>query len=176
MPSGDVMPSESTAPTRTGTGAARWLDDTEMAAWLGIVEVVPDLMSALETDLAPFGLNLGDYQVFVHLSAADDGSMRMCDLATLLHLTPSGLTRRLDGLVRDGWVERHPSAHDRRVMLAVLTPAGRARLEQVAPAHVASVRSRFIDLLGHDTLAVLGQAFVTIRAGLDATEDDRISE
>jgi len=30
----------------------------------------------------------------------------MCDLAALLHLSPSGLTRRLDGLVRKGFVAR----------------------------------------------------------------------
>ena len=71
----------------------------------------------------------------------------MCDLAGKLQLSPSGLTRRLDGLVKAGWVERTPSETDRRVMLAVLTPAGFDKLVEAAPVHVESVRRHMIDLL-----------------------------
>ena len=73
-----------------------------MAAWRTYAETVVDLNAALEADLAPHGLTLGDYQVLVYLSEADDHAMRMCDLAARLQLSPSGLTRRLDGLVRPG--------------------------------------------------------------------------
>ncbi len=147
--------------------ATRWLDADEMEAWLSYIETHGDLMSALESDLAPTGLTLGDYQVFVYLSAADGQSMRMCDLADMLQLSPSGLTRRLDGLVRAGWVERRSSETDRRVMLAVLTPAGRAKLDTVAPVHVDSVRSRIIDRLDRADLEALTQIFRKIRVGLD---------
>ena len=54
--------------------------------------------------------------------------MRMCDLAQALRLSPSGLTRRLDGLVRHGLVERRSSPTDRRVMHAHLTDAGFERM------------------------------------------------
>ena len=47
--------------------------------------------------------------------------MRMCDLATALQLSPSGLTRRLDGLVRPASSSGVASPADRRVMLAALT-------------------------------------------------------
>src|SRR5688572_31551830 len=57
----------------------------------------------------PAGLALGDYQVLVTLSEAENKAMRMCDLAEVLQLTPSGATRRLDGLVKSGWVERRNS-------------------------------------------------------------------
>jgi polyisoprenoid-binding protein YceI len=43
-----------------------------MAAWRSYAETVVDLNAALEADLAPHGLTLGDYQVLVHLSEADD--------------------------------------------------------------------------------------------------------
>ena len=104
----------------------RWLDAEEMRAWRAYVETVFELNAALEADLAEHGLTLGDYQVLVFLSEADGRAMRMCDLAARLQLSPSGLTRRLDGLVRAGVVERRPSETDRRVMLAVLTPHGAA--------------------------------------------------
>ena len=52
-----------------------------MAAWRWYAETVVLLNAALEADLAPHGLTLGDYQVLVHLSEANGGRMRMCDLA-----------------------------------------------------------------------------------------------
>ncbi len=111
-----------------------WLDDEEMRAWRGLVEVFADVHAALEAELVEgFGISEGDYGVLVNLSEAPGRRLRMCDLAARLHLSPSGLTRRLDGLVREGLVAREPSADDRRVTLAVLTDAGMARLEAAAP-------------------------------------------
>ena len=60
--------------------------------------------------------------MLVTLSEAPDERLRMCDLASALHLSPSGITRRLDGMVSRASVVREPSTEDRRVMLAVLTP------------------------------------------------------
>ncbi len=151
--------------------STRWLDDDEMAAWRAYAETVVDLTAALEADLAPHGLTLGDYQVLVHLSEADGRAMRMCDLAALLQLSPSGLTRRLDGLVRMGVVERQPSQLDRRVMLAVLTDEGMAHLERAAPDHVESVRRHVIDRLGRDDIAAMARIFRSIRHGLAAALD-----
>jgi DNA-binding MarR family transcriptional regulator len=157
------------------TTPTRWLNDIEMAAWLGFVQTQGDLLTALEHDLQPTGLTLGDYQVFVYLSASDDNSMKMCDLAELLQLSPSGLTRRLDGLVKSGWVERRPSEQDRRVQHAVLTSAGRVKLETAAPVHLESVRSRMIDLLDRDDMVALARAFGKIRAALDADRAAKIA-
>jgi len=152
------------------TDGPRWLDDEEMRAWRGLIELTNDLHAALDAELtADFGLTEGDYAVLVNLSEAPGRSMRMCDLACRLHLSPSGLTRRLDGLVRDGLVVREPSADDRRVSLAVLTDAGFARLEQAAPAHVDSVRRHLLDHLTRTQIRQLGAAFESVqhrRAGI----------
>jgi len=166
----DPTPDRTPDPTPTGT-PTRWLDETEMSAWLAFVETHGDLMTALAHDLSPVGLSLGDYQVFVYLSGASDHAMRMCDLAGLLQLSPSGLTRRLDGLVEAGWVERRSSDDDRRVMLAVLTDAGRAQVERAAPLHVASVRRHILDQLDRSDLEAMARIFGKIRAGLDASPD-----
>ncbi len=149
-----------------GATETPWLSDTEMAAWRSYAETVVDLNAALEADLAPHGLTLGDYQVLVHLSEAPDHALRMCDLAALLQLSPSGLTRRLDGLVRMGVVERRPSQLDRRAMLAVLTEHGWSYLEKVAPDHVASVRRHIIDLLSLEDMEAMARIFGTIGAAL----------
>ncbi len=144
----------------------RWLSTRELAAWRAFAETVHDLLRSLELDLAEHRLTLGDYQVLVELSEAADRSMRMCDLAATLQLTPSGLTRRLDGLVRAGDVERIPATHDRRVMLARLTDQGFARLVAAAPTHVRSVRARFLDPVDDADQDAVGRAFRAIHRAL----------
>jgi len=146
--------------------ATKWLTVREMTAWRTYIETFSDLIGAIERDLAEHDLTLGDYQVFVYLSEAPGRSMRMCDLADLLQLSPSGLTRRLDGLVKAGFVTREPSTDDRRVMLASLAPNGLAALEAAAPDHVASVRRHVFDHLDSDQVDALASIFQSIKNGL----------
>lgn len=147
-------------------GEPRWLDETEMTAWRRYVETIGDLATAIEADLAPHGLSAGDYQVLVFLSEAEGRRMRMCDLADRLRLSPSGLTRRLDGLVRDGLVRREPAVDDKRVMLAVLTDSGMTRLEGAAPDHVESVRRHLLDHLDRQQVEAMADLFTTIERTL----------
>ena len=148
--------------------ATTWLSASEMRAWRNFIESVSTLTAALEADLVPFGLTMGDYEVLVRLSESEDQRLRMCDLATSLQLSPSGLTRRLDGLVKSGLVERIASPSDRRVMFAALTPAGHERLVEAAPDHVASVRRRFLGVLSRDQVRAVGDIFETVRGNLTA--------
>src|SRR3954469_3193095 len=127
---------------------AKWLDDEEMKAWRGLVDVFADVEASLGAELLEtHGISSGDYAVLVALSEAIGQRTRMCDLASVLHLSPSGLTRRLDGLVRKGFVAREPLADDRRVTLAVLTNKGMTKLEKAAPLHVDGVRRHLLDHL-----------------------------
>jgi DNA-binding MarR family transcriptional regulator len=151
----------------------KWLTEREMKAWLAYIETVGDLAAELERDLAIRGLTLGDYQVLVYLSAADDDSMRMCDLADALQLSPSGLTRRLDGLVKSQHVTRRPSVLDGRVMMAVLTSTGRALLHDAAPHHVTSVRRNIFDHLSPEQVDAMASIFESIAQGLEKSQTSR---
>lgn len=151
--------------------STNWLNPSEMAAWRAFIETIGDLTNALERDVAELGLNMGDYQVLVYLSEAEERSMRMCDLADVLQLSPSGLTRRLDGLVKGGLVTRRPSPLDGRVMMAVLTDEGRETLTSAAPAHVASVRRHIFDHLDDAQVEAMAGIFTEIARGLEADAD-----
>lgn len=148
--------------------ATKWLTPAEQVSWRTFITTLPDLLAALEADLAPHGLTNGDYEVLVRLSEADDRRLRMSDLAEQLRLSPSGITRRLDGLVRAGWVERTACEGDRRVMYAHLTNAGMRKLVAAAPDHVASVRRHLVDPIGPEGLARLGLLFESIHRHLHA--------
>lgn len=151
------------SPMRTCT-VTNWLDDDEMLAWRRLIEVYTDVHASLDADLQrEHGLSEGDYGVLVALSEAEGDALRMCEVARQLHLSPSGLTRRLDSMVRRGLVDRVPSPDDRRVTLAVLTPSGRATLEAAAPDHVASVRRHLLDHLTRDQIREIGVALDTVK-------------
>jgi DNA-binding MarR family transcriptional regulator len=159
-----------------------WLDTEEMRAWRGFLSVFADVHAALDAELlAEHGLSEGDYGVLVRLSEASDHCVRMCDLAAFMHLSPSGITRRLDGLVRDGLVERVAGAEDRRVTFARITPAGMRRLEAAAPDHVDSVRRQLLDHLSRTQIRQLGAAFDAVmerraRAGVGCPRGDDLIE
>jgi DNA-binding MarR family transcriptional regulator len=126
----------------------RWLNADEQRLWRAWLRVHTRLVVRLDAELqAGHGLSSADYEVLVNLSEAPERSLRMADLAERLRLSPSGLTRRLDGLVRDGMVERRKCPSDGRGSLALLTDAGMARLVGAAPTHVAGVRRYFLDPL-----------------------------
>ncbi len=148
----------------------KWLNDAEMKAWRGFVTTSPDLMNAIERDLGAFGLDAGDYQLLAMLSEATDHRLKMCDLADTLRLSRSGLTRRMDGVVKAKYVERIQDKDDRRVSFAHLTTKGYEFLKKVAPLHLRDVRSRMIDLLNESEIKALGSAFAKINAHLRTTE------
>jgi MarR family transcriptional regulator, 2-MHQ and catechol-resistance regulon repressor len=92
--------------------------------------------------VADHGLTINGYEALLLLARADAG-LRRVDLAERLLLTASGVTRLLDGLERAGFVDRESCATDRRVTYAVITDAGRAKLEQASQSHVADIRRFF---------------------------------
>lgn len=151
----------------------QWLDSDEMFAWRNFIETVGKVLADIDGDLMnEHGLTGGDYEVFVFLSEAPDRAMRMCDLADKLRLSPSGLTRRLDGLVKAGYVLREPCPDDRRATLARLTDVGLAKHAAAAAAHVAHVRRHLLDHLTRAELLGLGNAFVAIKAGRASSQDE----
>jgi DNA-binding MarR family transcriptional regulator len=105
--------------------------------------------------LADHGLSITDYQCLLALAHAENGEMRRVDLAEQLMLTPSGVTRLLDGLERDGWVTKGSCSTDARVTYAVLTDAGRERLESAGRSHVSQVRELIEDRLSPEELETL---------------------
>jgi DNA-binding MarR family transcriptional regulator len=61
------------------------------------------------------------------------GAGRAADIAEALDIAPRTVTEALDGLERDGMVQRVPDAEDRRVKRVALTPAGDAAIAVTDP-------------------------------------------
>jgi DNA-binding MarR family transcriptional regulator len=136
------------------------LDTRELRAWRGLLRVHAQLSKALDAQLeAAHGLQLTSYEVLMYLSDAEGGRMRMNDLAASVLLSRSGLTRLVDRLEREGYLERCSCAHDARGAFAVLTPAGREKLDAARDTHLAGVRRLFLSHFAEDELDALGDAW-----------------
>lgn len=119
-----------------------------MRAWHALIRAHSRIVRRLEGELeAEHRLTLPAYEVLAHLSEAPEQRLRMTELAAHAVLTPSGLTRLVDKLVREGLVERLRCDADARVVYAVLTAGGMTRLLAAYPTHLRGVREHYLDWL-----------------------------
>lgn len=153
--------------------ATRWLTPQEMAAWRTFIVTTGDLTRAIERDLVEFDLDLGDYQLLAMLSEAPEQRLKMCDLADSLRLTRSGLTRRMDGVLKKKLVTRTKSSEDGRVAYAQISPKGMEVLKSAAPHHLVSVREHMIDLLSPGEIKAIASAFKKISEKLSDDKESR---
>jgi DNA-binding MarR family transcriptional regulator len=124
-----------------------------MSAWHSMLRAHASVVRRLEAELiAEQGLSLPAYEVLSHLSEMPDRSLRMTELSEAALLSPSGVTRLVDKLQREGLVRRRRCAADARVIYCELTDAGIARLVTAYPTHLRGVREHMVDKLDRDDL------------------------
>lgn len=133
------------------------LSPSEERAWRALARAHSCLVKRLDARLEEaHGLPLTSYEVLLKLAATDGGKLRMHDIASSVLLSRSGLTRLVDRLERDGLVERCSCENDARGAFAVITAAGRTRVEEARATHLAGVRSMFAAHYTEEELALLG--------------------
>jgi DNA-binding MarR family transcriptional regulator len=143
--------------------STRALDAGEMSAWHALIRAHSRVVRRLEGELeAEHGLTLPAYEVLAHLSEAPEQRLRMTELAKHAILTPSGLTRLVDKLSRDGLVQRQRCGADARVVYAVLTSEGLARLVAAYPTHVRGVREHYLDWLSPGQMNAVSDALADL--------------
>ncbi|UOW01928.1 MarR family transcriptional regulator [Agrococcus sp. SCSIO52902] len=136
-------------------------------AWRGYFEGSRLLENELERRLKESAdMDLGDFNVLLVLSEAEEGRMRMGDLARALAFAPGRLTYRVAALEKADLVSREPCPADRRGTDAVLTDAGRTRLRKARPVHARHVEELFLGDLDREALEVLDRVFGPLRARL----------
>jgi DNA-binding MarR family transcriptional regulator len=149
----------------------RWLTPSEDRAWRGYRRLHKLLDLQLSRDMArDSGLSDADYDVLSTLTEGAGPPWRASELAARLLWSSSRLAHQVGRMERRGLVRREPCADDRRGALIDLTDVGWDVLRKAAPAHVASVRANFIDLLSPAEIAVLGDIAEKVITKLGGSE------
>src|ERR1700733_10122067 len=101
--------------TKTASGATRWLDGDEQAAWRALAEVMVRLPWALECQLQrDAGLSFIEYHTLARLSEEPTHTLRMSELAVLTNASLSRLSHLVKRLESRGLVRREPDPTDGR--------------------------------------------------------------
>jgi DNA-binding MarR family transcriptional regulator len=142
----------------------QWLNEDEQRTWEQLSTMILRLQPVISSELErEFGISHFEYLIMARLSEAPESKSRMSVLAPRLSQAVARLEKR-------GWLSRQPDVEDGRYTLAVLTTAGRRRLQQVAPAHVDTVREFVFDRLTRNQIRELGATCQRILDGLPPDE------
>ena len=137
----------------------RWLTAQEERVWRRWLTLNARLSASLHKELQDnAGLSMPDFEVLVHLTDNPEGRIRVTDLARLLQWERSRVSHHVTRMERRRLVQRVECAEDGRGAFILITPQGRAAIEQAAPGHVTTVRRLVFDALSPEELG----AFATI--------------
>jgi DNA-binding MarR family transcriptional regulator len=137
----------------------RWLSAQEERVWRRWLTLNARLSATLHKELQDdAGLSMPDFEVLVHLTDSPQGRIRVTDLAKALQWERSRVSHHVTRMERRRLVQRVECAEDGRGAFIVITPQGRAAIEQAAPGHVNAVRRLVFDALSEKEV----NAFATI--------------
>lgn len=147
------------------------LDAGRVRAWRDLQALVPEIERRIDEDLrAEWAVPLGWFDVLATLRQLD-GRARPQDVASVMRIPPSSLSRRLDRLEEEGWVRRHRDVdpEDHRAVEVELTKRGRALWREMNISYRRSVQARFAGVLDDVDIESLAAA---VRLLSSITSDD----
>lgn len=129
----------------------------EFDAWRGMLRVHATVFRELDRVLqADHGFGIDAYGVLITLVGAPGGTLTIGELGERRNLSPSGVSRSVDRLAKNGLVQRNPNPADGRSLLVELTPQGLTRLRAAQVTHHTIVRQLLLDRLDERDLKSLG--------------------
>jgi DNA-binding MarR family transcriptional regulator len=149
--------------------------DPRLDVWRTFLQAHARLFRRLDDELRQeHGLSLPEYEALVHIGRAPGRRVRMSQLAQQVLLSKSGVTRLVDRLVADGFVERSACSSDARGAEAVLTAAGLQRLRAAAGTHLRGIDRYFVSALTADELDTIARTMQSVadRAGSGPSDAD----
>lgn len=145
------------------------LDPEAVYAFATAHAVGVEVEAAVDASLARLGISEGRLRILAILLDRP-GAATHSELAEESGVTKGTITGLVDGLERDGYVQRQPDAQDRRVSRIALTPAGEAYLDEILPGHLARL-SRVMSGLTETEQCQLVTLLRKLHAGLPALLD-----
>lgn len=126
------------------------LDTSAVMLFYLFLRVGSDMLTAFETHLADHGVSQGRFIVLLLLLRSqmrNNGSgLGPSELARQAGVTPATMTGLMNGLQRDGLIERLDHRGDRRKIIVRLTPKGRGSLNAIFPGYYSRISELMNDL------------------------------
>jgi DNA-binding MarR family transcriptional regulator len=146
----------------------QWLTAEQERVWRRWLRLNARLSATLQKELHhDAGLSMPDFEVLVHLTDSPQGRVRVTDLARLLQWERSRVSHHVTRMESRRLVQRVECAEDGRGAFVVITPQGRAAIEQAAPGHVNTVRRLVFDALNPEEIDALATIIDKTLASLE---------
>jgi DNA-binding MarR family transcriptional regulator len=129
--------------------------------WVDVIRLHARVEQALAAALQRHGLGLSEYRALCHLSISDGGCLRMQELADLLGLNQSSVTRLVGRLEGSGLSRRDYCGEDRRGVYTLITDEGRARKQSATETYETTLTAA-LDQAASEGLAPTVAALRTI--------------
>ena len=139
-----------------------------------MTEALKDRIAVLMLSILPFyhkkifrvgtcstGMQAAQHRVLAILKR--EGILPTSELGKQLYISKPYMTKLVDQLIRDGYVERIPDTRDRRVINISITLAGDKRLHQTGAEYKAEIKTILSDLNDED-LVNLCQSLETLQS------------
>jgi DNA-binding MarR family transcriptional regulator len=134
--------------------STKLLTPQELRVWHAFKLMGEDVLSRVGRDIAEgTGLSGPDFGVLSRLAGLGRGEMRQQSLAECMGWDKSRLSHQLTRMQERGLIERREA--EKRVVLVVLTPYGRERLDEARPVHAHSVRRNLLSRLSAEQTATI---------------------
>ncbi|HZF46585.1 MAG TPA: MarR family transcriptional regulator [Sphingomonadaceae bacterium] len=104
-------------------------------------ELYLDLMRTVDRRMADQGASLARTKLLLCLQKR--GPLRATDIAEFFSQSPRTVTEAIDGLERDGLVERKPDPEDRRAKFIHVTPKGNEAAAKTEPLRRQLIEQTF---------------------------------
>ena len=142
------------------------LDENEsVQLWGALMQGQATVAHAVNERLeAEIGIPLAWHEVLVRLAHAPDGRLRMQELADLMLISKSGLTRLCDRIEAASLMSRASCPTDRRGTFAVITAEGRSMAKKAGPIFYEAANQLFLQHLSERERDVLSTALLKVIA------------
>lgn len=133
---------------------------TKHVAWRLFLSTHAFLANKIDEELKDAGLIPYDWHdVLMALHEAPGNRLRMSDLAEATLLSNSGVSRRVERLEKEGYLQREQSPTDGRSTYAILTAKGMRALNDAWPVYRAGIEKYFTSSLSRTQAEVLSKVF-----------------
>jgi DNA-binding MarR family transcriptional regulator len=146
-------------------GRTKDFDIDTMAAWFAMVQTFLAMESRISARVQAHGLTLPGMNVLGILSQHAPDGLPLHELSRYLAVSRANVTGLIDHLVRKELVKRVDHATDRRVILARLTPKGKAWMDAFLPGHFKAIR-KILAPLSKTEKSALKRMLLNIRTRL----------
>jgi DNA-binding MarR family transcriptional regulator len=149
---------------------------------LGDIEAIRSMVIAgkvayagFEDQLASLEISHQQYRTLMCVSYSGSAGTQLHPIAEWLGVTPRNVTGLVDALEAQGLVERLQDPHDRRAVIARLTPAGQEKAKKAKAIHEAALGRVMGRLSGEEKLQLRHLSLKVLAAAEEVLAEGRKS-